>query len=88
MGIFCIYICPKWSEEGIISLGTRVTDVCELLGEYWELNPGPLEKYQVFFPTEPCLQLQSSNNLKNVLARQWWCMPLIPALGRQRQADF
>jgi hypothetical protein len=18
----------------------------------------------------------------------WWCMPLIPALGRQRQADF
>jgi hypothetical protein len=22
------------------------------------------------------------------LAGQWWCMPLIPALGRQRQADF
>jgi hypothetical protein len=22
------------------------------------------------------------------LARQWWYMPLIPALGRQRQADF
>ena len=22
------------------------------------------------------------------LARQWWLMPLIPALGRQRQADF
>jgi hypothetical protein len=21
-------------------------------------------------------------------AGQWWCMPLIPALGRQRQADF
>ena len=21
-------------------------------------------------------------------ARLWWCMPLIPALGRQRQADF
>jgi hypothetical protein len=22
------------------------------------------------------------------LAGQWWCTPLIPALGRQRQADF
>jgi hypothetical protein len=21
-------------------------------------------------------------------AGQWWCTPLIPALGRQRQADF
>jgi hypothetical protein len=21
-------------------------------------------------------------------ARQWWCMPLILALGRQRQVDF
>jgi hypothetical protein len=22
------------------------------------------------------------------ICRAWWCMPLIPALGRQRQADF
>jgi hypothetical protein len=22
------------------------------------------------------------------IARQWWCTPLIPALWRQRQADF
>jgi hypothetical protein len=27
--------------------------------------------------------------LKNiVLSGRWWYMPLIPALGRQRQADF
>jgi hypothetical protein len=26
------------------------------------------------------------NNLG--FARQWWCMPVIPALGRQRQMDF
>jgi hypothetical protein len=23
-----------------------------------------------------------------LLSRVWWLMPLIPALGRQRQADF
>jgi hypothetical protein len=26
--------------------------------------------------------------LKIAEARQWWHMPLIPELGRQRQADF
>jgi hypothetical protein len=25
---------------------------------------------------------------KVTIARQWWHTPLIPALGRQRQADF
>jgi hypothetical protein len=26
--------------------------------------------------------------LKRKTTGQWWCMPLIPTLGRQRQADF
>jgi len=26
--------------------------------------------------------------MKDEVARWWWLMPLIPALGRQRQADF
>jgi hypothetical protein len=25
---------------------------------------------------------------KSIFAGQWWHMPLIPALGRQRQMDF
>jgi hypothetical protein len=25
---------------------------------------------------------------KNNIRGLWWCMPVIPALGRQRQADF
>jgi hypothetical protein len=25
---------------------------------------------------------------KEIYSRAWWCTPLIPALGRQRQANF
>jgi hypothetical protein len=33
-------------------------------------------------------ELRKSSYETLSIARQWWCMPLIPALGRQRQADF
>jgi hypothetical protein len=31
-----------------------------------------------------------NNSLKEIqgTASQWWCMPLIPALGRQSQVNF
>jgi hypothetical protein len=37
-----------------------------------------------------CVLLKEVNTKLNekISARQWWCRPLIPALGRQRQADF
>jgi hypothetical protein len=42
------------------------------------------------------ISFSDKNNFKEIsfrkykifLAGQWWHMPLIPALGRQRQADF
>jgi hypothetical protein len=33
-------------------------------------------------------ELSKKFNIKiEIIARQWWCTPLIPALGRQRQVD-
>jgi hypothetical protein len=40
----------------------------------WDLEEGPKRQKQ-------------KHRLKRG-ARQWWCTPLIPALGKQRQADF
>jgi hypothetical protein len=34
-------------------------------------------------------KIPNKNYIKNVEKGQaWWCMPLIPARGRQRQVDF
>ena len=33
-------------------------------------------------------QKQKPNFRKAFTSQAWWCTPLIPALGRQRQADF
>lgn len=50
--------CPQNPEEGIVSLGTEVTDSCELLRRYWELNSGSLQEQQMLSPTETSHQPQ------------------------------
>jgi hypothetical protein len=42
----------------------------------------------VFKNTNKKVNKKQNNNNNNKTAGQWWCTPLIPALGRQRQADF
>jgi hypothetical protein len=48
--------CLWRPEEGIRSLGTGVTDGCELSCEFWESNLGPLEEQPVLLTLEPSLQ--------------------------------
>jgi hypothetical protein len=48
-----------------------------------------IQKREVFTYIVKCEnKMVSSFSLKKNTAGQWWHMPLIPALVRQRQADF
>jgi hypothetical protein len=47
--------CSQKPEEAIGTPGTRVTDSCELLHGFWELNLGSLEKQQELLSGEPFL---------------------------------
>jgi hypothetical protein len=48
------------------------------------------EKILVFGILTNSRQLSTPNTIikKGQRCRAWWCTPLIPALGRQRQANF
>jgi hypothetical protein len=47
-----------------------------------------LDRYQVTNLNQD--QVNDLNSPKEIeaVSRVWWCTPLIPALGRQRQVDF
>lgn len=47
----CLHVCAVPVEDARF-LGTGVMDGCELQCQWWELNPGPLHKQQMFLTTE------------------------------------
>ena len=74
---------------------TEVMSQMDLTDIYRTLHPKTKE--YTFFSAPQCtfskiyhiIGHKSSLNRykKTEIAGQWWCIPLIPALGRQRQAD-
>lgn len=42
-----------WAEQGIRSLGTGITDSCELWRRYWEWKPGPMAEQPLRLLLQP-----------------------------------
>jgi hypothetical protein len=57
---------------------------------YWiqHLSPVIQNTLKLTVKMARTLGLLKTKQNKTTQAGQWWHMPLIPALGRQRQADF
>lgn len=56
----CMCLVPAEANGEVKSLGTRVTESCELLCGYWERNLEPLLEQQMYF-TEPSIQSEMQN---------------------------
>lgn len=53
-----VYFYFMYIAVVIRSSGTGITDRCQLPCEFWDLNPGPLEKQSVLLTAEPSLVSQ------------------------------
>lgn len=56
MHTVCVWCSQRW-EDGFTFPWTRLTDVCYLPCEYWQLNPNPLQE-QLLLSTKISLQFQ------------------------------
>lgn len=52
MFVYVPPVCSWWSEEGVRSPGTAVTECCELLCKYKSLTLGLLEEQTVYVTAE------------------------------------
>lgn len=73
MGVFplvCVYTtcvqCPQRPVEGVGSPGLGISDSCESLYSFWELNSNPLTEKQMLLTSEPSLQLLNTYFNKEV----------------------
>ena len=61
----CLYTTftqgPRRPEEDVRSLGTRVTDSCELPRVCWEMNPGPLLSTMSTAPRRKCYSTEGTS---------------------------
>jgi hypothetical protein len=88
-----LWLCPslaQWFNESIElthrSIGERFFEGCRWLPRSFtteESHPSVSGDFPQTANMESPLPLTL-----HLPARQWWPMPLMPALGRQRQADF
>jgi hypothetical protein len=72
------YVSWWWRAASILVLGRKRQ--VDLLSLRWAWCTERVQDSKCY-TDKPYLEKQNK-------AWQWWCMPLIPALGRQRQADF
>jgi hypothetical protein len=72
--------------------GTHVTELrrCSALCSLSESLQAPAHTFIKLHTIKIIIKLPKNKKKKKKkrLAGQWWFTPLIPALGRQRQADF
>ena len=66
MCVCVLCACLLRPEEAIVSSGTGIIVACELSCGCWELNLGPLQKWQVLLTVEPSVHQEALKLIRHV----------------------